>query len=187
MAGAEHALTDPGCSIDSPRPMPSHDDCPCFSGLKYKVCCAPFHRGEREAPDAVRLMRSRYSAFAKKDGAYLWKTLHESHPSKVGDPFAEQRAIVASAGEHKYTGLTILDSSPPDEEGVSRVLFLARVFQRGKDLSFVELSEFLHDGDGFRYKTGDLVPLRALQGDVSQLRIQEMLSRARSGEGGLFR
>ena len=35
-----------------------------------------------EAPDAERLMRSRYSAFALREVAYLWKTLHPDHPDR---------------------------------------------------------------------------------------------------------
>jgi uncharacterized protein YchJ len=36
-----------------------------------------------------------------------------------------------------------------------RVTFAARVFRKGRDLSFVERSEFLRDGDGWRYVRGD--------------------------------
>lgn len=131
-------------------------------------------------------MRSRYAAFAKKHGAYLLRTLHGTYPERMSHRTQAEGEIAASVGELRYTGLTILDSTPEDADGVSRVLFLAKVFQRGKDLSFVELSEFLNDGDGLRYAAGDQVPLRSLKGDVSRLRIEEMLSRAQGGSGGLF-
>ena len=63
------------------RPAPHTDAvpvtrCPCLSGETYEECCAPLHRGEREAPTAVQLMRSRYSAFAVGDAAYLLRTWH---------------------------------------------------------------------------------------------------------------
>lgn len=45
--------------------------CPCQSGETYGACCGPFHAGSAIAPTAVRLMRSRYSAFAVGDAAYL--------------------------------------------------------------------------------------------------------------------
>ena len=51
--------------------------CPCSSGLPYDSCCGPFHRGQ-PAPTAERLMRSRYSAFALRDTAYLLRTWHPS-------------------------------------------------------------------------------------------------------------
>jgi SEC-C motif domain protein len=52
--------------------------CPCQSGESYAACCGPLHRGEAHAPTAERLMRSRYSAFAVGDSAYLIETWHPS-------------------------------------------------------------------------------------------------------------
>jgi SEC-C motif-containing protein len=52
--------------------------CPCLSGSPYGECCAPYHRGEALAPTAERLMRSRYSAFAVGDAAYLLTSWHPS-------------------------------------------------------------------------------------------------------------
>ena len=55
--------------------MPGHLDpghpCACTSGKKFADCCRPYLRGEREAPDAVALMRSRFTAFALEHAAYL--------------------------------------------------------------------------------------------------------------------
>ncbi len=48
--------------------------CPCLSGLVYDECCGPLHAGTRLAPTATALMRSRYSAFAVGDAAYLLAT-----------------------------------------------------------------------------------------------------------------
>ena len=50
--------------------------CPCGSGLPYAGCCGPLHQGERVAETAEALMRSRYSAFAVGDVAYLVRTWH---------------------------------------------------------------------------------------------------------------
>ena len=52
--------------------------CPCGSGEPYADCCRPLLRGEREAPDASALMRSRYTAFVRGDVAYLSSTWHPS-------------------------------------------------------------------------------------------------------------
>nr|WP_297428047.1 YchJ family metal-binding protein [uncultured Actinotalea sp.] len=51
--------------------------CPCGTGLLYGECCGPLHEGDR-APTAERLMRSRFSAFASGDTAYLLRTWHRS-------------------------------------------------------------------------------------------------------------
>ena len=48
--------------------------CPCGSGATYRACCGPRHDGSRPAETPEALMRSRYSAFAAGDGAYLLAT-----------------------------------------------------------------------------------------------------------------
>lgn len=145
--------------------MASPDLCPCGSGLVYKACCAPLHRGEREAPDAESMMRSRYAAYAKKEIGYLLRTIHPTHEDRK-IPEAELRNLLAAAARNqRYMGLVILDHRGPNPEGISEVLFQARVFERGRDFTFVERSEFAHDGTGWRYVRGDTVPVTKIQGD----------------------
>lgn len=58
--------------------------CPCSTGLPYDECCGPLHHGERAAPTAAQLMRSRFSAFAVGDAAYLLRSWHPStRPSSI--------------------------------------------------------------------------------------------------------
>jgi SEC-C motif-containing protein len=157
-------------------PSPSSPECPCGSGERYARCCGPLHRGEREARDAEALMRSRYAAFAKKEAAYLLRTLHPDHEDR-GLPEAEVlRRLRASAGTLRYLGLAILDRRGPDADGIAQVLFLARVFEKGRDLSFVELSDFAHDGEGWRYLRGAGVPAAQFRGDPRALTIEAFLS-----------
>lgn len=52
--------------------------CPCLSGETYGACCGPLHAHAAPAPTAERLMRSRYSAFAVGDAAWLLETWHPS-------------------------------------------------------------------------------------------------------------
>jgi SEC-C motif-containing protein len=56
--------------------------CPCGLGASYAECCRPLHRGRGSgrvtAPTAERLMRSRFSAFAVGDPAYLLTSWHPS-------------------------------------------------------------------------------------------------------------
>ncbi|WP_396898211.1 YchJ family protein [Mycolicibacterium sp.] len=54
------------------------DTCPCGSGDPYESCCGPLHSGERTAPTALALMRSRFSAFALGDAGYLMTSWHPS-------------------------------------------------------------------------------------------------------------
>lgn len=50
--------------------------CPCGSGQPYDACCGPLHRGARTAATAVELMRSRYSAYARGEADYVFRTWH---------------------------------------------------------------------------------------------------------------
>ncbi|MCW2575427.1 MAG: uncharacterized protein JWR66_1457 [Modestobacter sp.] len=52
--------------------------CPCGSGLPYAECCGRLHDGTATAATAEQLMRSRYSAFAVGDPAYLLATWHST-------------------------------------------------------------------------------------------------------------
>lgn len=134
--------------------------CPCASGRSYADCCERLHAGA-EADDAETLMRSRYAAFAKGDAAYLWRTLHSSHDDRAGeaDEGAWTERFAAGEAKHgrRYVGLRIVDTAPPDEQGVARVLFVARVKERGSVSSFAELSFFAQADGGWRYITGILM------------------------------
>ena len=52
----------------------TNNSCPCGSGRSYAACCGPLHAGEARAATAEQLMRSRFSAFAKGDAAYLLRS-----------------------------------------------------------------------------------------------------------------
>jgi SEC-C motif domain protein len=69
-------------SKPSPEPGPGPAKvpsvCPCCSGEGYAACCGPLHAGERRAAGAEQLMRSRFSAFAVGEAAYLLRSWHSS-------------------------------------------------------------------------------------------------------------
>jgi SEC-C motif domain protein len=150
--------------------------CPCHSGLAYEACCAPYHRGEREAAEPAALMRSRYAAFALGEAEYLWRTLHEDHPDRAEPREAMLRSFREAKNRLRYTGLAILEERRAGREG--EVLFCARLSERGQDRSFVELSDFAHDGVGWRYLSGVLVPLGALGRPVEGLTVEAFLALA---------
>jgi SEC-C motif-containing protein len=52
--------------------------CPCGSGHSLDQCCGRFLSGAATAPTAEALMRSRFTAFAVEDAAYLLRTWHPS-------------------------------------------------------------------------------------------------------------
>jgi SEC-C motif-containing protein len=65
--------------------------CPCGLAESYAACCGRFHDGGLAAPTAELLMRSRFSAFAVGDTAYLLRTWHpDTRPRRLAlDPGQE--------------------------------------------------------------------------------------------------
>lgn len=57
---------------------PPSSQCVCGSGRAYAQCCEPFHKGEKQAPNAEALMRSRYSAYVLNLYDYIRQTWHSS-------------------------------------------------------------------------------------------------------------
>ncbi|KFE69007.1 hypothetical protein DB31_6909 [Hyalangium minutum] len=114
-------------------------------------------------------MRSRYSAFAMREVAWLWKSLHPDHPDRKRPEAEASRELRTYLQTHQFPGLVVMDRRPPDEQGVAQVLFFAKVFEKGKDRSFVERSDFRHDGTGWRYHSGVLKLPRELKGPPEAL------------------
>lgn len=112
--------------------------CPCGLGGAYDDCCGRFHRGPVTAPTAELLMRSRFSAFALADEAYLLRTWHPSSrpPSLDLDP------------AQRWTRLEILGSTGGGllhQEGT--VEFRAHYVEHGHADVLHENSRFVrHDG-----------------------------------------
>ena len=65
-------------SKSRPEPPRVPSVCPCCSGKAYAECCGRLHAGEGRATSAEQLMRSRFSAFAVGDAAYLLRSWHSS-------------------------------------------------------------------------------------------------------------
>jgi SEC-C motif-containing protein len=58
--------------------------CLCGSSLTYQQCCEPLHSGQTQALTAEALMRSRFTAYAMHNAAYLltsWDT--STRPAEV--------------------------------------------------------------------------------------------------------
>lgn len=116
-------------------------------------------------------MRSRFAAFVLKDADYLVRTMHADHEDRALPAVEIVRRFRTSATEFKYMGLQILDRRDADEDGVARVLFLARVFEKGRERSFVELSDFARDTVGWRYLSGKTIAVARMEGDPQALTI----------------
>lgn len=122
--------------------------CPCHSGEKYKKCCHPYHKGVN-ASDALKLMRSRYSAFSLDLAEYIIRTTHPDNPDYTGEREKWSQSIHAFSRANDFKGLKILAFS--DGESVAYVTFEA-IFQDG---SFTEKSQFFKVEEAWLYKSGE--------------------------------
>ncbi|WP_175319546.1 YchJ family protein [Pseudarthrobacter sp. C4D7] len=120
----------------------------CLSGEPYEACCGRFHSGGAEAAMAEQLMRSRYSAFARLDEAYLLRTHHPSTaPAALDlDPALEWRRL-------DIVGTT--NGGPFDNEGT--VEFKAYYRQGGERGVLHENSRFVREGGRWLYVDGDML------------------------------
>lgn len=122
--------------------------CPCGSGLKYKKCCRPYHLGKR-APDALTLMKSRYSAYAAGDAQYIIRTTHPECPEYDTDQKRWKESILQFSRSTHFVRLTILEYLPGDKEAF--VTFQAD-FGEGV---LREKSRFLNVNGQWLYRSGE--------------------------------
>ncbi|WP_182346425.1 YchJ family protein [Tomitella gaofuii] len=102
-------------------------DAPCLCGFgpAYAECCGRFHAAEgTAAPTAEALMRSRYTAFAVGDAAYLLRTWH---------PDTRPRSLTLDP-DVQWTRLTIVATTGGGLlEQTGTVEFVAQYRTRGPD------------------------------------------------------
>lgn len=129
------------------------NQCPCGSGLDAAQCCKPYISGEKPAPTAEALMRSRYSAYVFQEIDYLRDTLtkeaQEGHDDKSVREWSEQA---------EWLGLTIHDTwagQEGDEAGI--VEFSATYKMDGEEQTHRERSEFGFIDGRWYYVDGQMV------------------------------
>lgn len=122
--------------------------CPCHSGEKYKKCCHPYHKGI-SASNALKLMRSRYSAFALDLAEYIIRTTHPDNPDYTEEREKWGQSIHAFNLAHDFKGLKIREFI--DGESIAYVTFEA-IFEDG---SFTEKSRFFKLAGAWLYESGE--------------------------------
>lgn len=125
--------------------------CPCGAGRAFDECCGPFLSGAAVAPTPEALMRSRYTAYAVGDDAYVLATWDE----------ATRPAVLFEEGEArpKWILLRVTDAKPVAEGAdTGEVTFTAtaRTSQGAMRLSERSL---------FQRKDGRWLYVRALEPD----------------------
>ncbi len=118
--------------------------CPCGSGAPFADCCRPLLRGEREATTAQALMRSRYTAFVRRDAGYLLRTwAPHTRPGSV------------ETGGVTWLGLEVLDSTSGEAaDAAGTVTFVAHFDEGSGPQALRETSTFSRIDGRWHYVDG---------------------------------
>ncbi len=126
----------------------SEKPCPCQSGQIYAQCCETYISGDKAAPTALALMRSRYTAYTQENRDYLLATW---------DPDTVPIDLTFKGNTVEWTGLEILShSAGPTHDTQGRVEFQAH-FRSGNQTSRMrENSRFRKVDDRWLYIDGEV-------------------------------
>jgi SEC-C motif-containing protein len=127
--------------------------CPCGTGLELTACCGPIIAGERPAPTAEALMRSRYTAYVEENVPYI----RDSHDPETRDGF-DEAATADWARRATWLGLQVLSTragGEGDEQG--EVEFVARFRDERKvEHRHHERSKFIKREGRWYFQDGEL-------------------------------
>jgi len=117
--------------------------CDCGSGLTYAACCGVYHSGS-PAPDAERLMRSRYCAYVRAMEDYLLATWHTSTRPDALD--------LLKTTQPKWLGLAVSAHQQAGDQAT--VEFVARCKVGGRAQRMHEVSRFVREDGRWFYIDG---------------------------------
>lgn len=121
--------------------------CPCCSGQDYHLCCKDYVEQKADAPTALALMRSRYTAFTQLNVSYLRYSWHLDtcpktiHLNKNTQWLGLKIKNIAAGGEKDDTG---------------EVEFIARSKIKGKASRLHEHSQFRKVDNRWVYLDGKI-------------------------------
>jgi len=125
---------------------PIRTPCPCGLPRDYAQCCGPLHGGHAAAT-AEQLMRSRYSAYVRRDEPYLLASWHpRTRPATLD---------LASQPAPTWLGL---DVKRHVEDGDTAVVEFVARFRHGggKAQRMREVSRFVREDGRWFYVDGDV-------------------------------
>lgn len=125
---------------------PDTETCLCGSGQPYAGCCGPYHSAERLPATALELMRSRFTAYARRDAAYLLASW-DAGKRPVAIDFSKETAT--------WQSLQILACKKGGaNDGKGIVEFKAFYRQDGDEYFMHEISRFVKTGQRWLYMDG---------------------------------
>lgn len=120
--------------------------CPCRSRLSLGECCGPYLAGEL-APTAVALMRSRFTAYARRDVDHLRRTWH---PSTRPDDLTLDDDV-------RWVALQIVDTDRGGPDDATGTVHFRAVHRSPTGRGVLEeVSTFVRPGGVWLYVAGDV-------------------------------
>ena len=174
-------MTIGGANPDQQTQCPCQ--CPCKSGRRYDRCCEPYLNGQKAAPTAEALMRSRYTAFCAGNADYLMATHHPAHRSPRDRQSLAQtirttqwlnlRILATQKGQRKdkqgtvefvaaycegrtAAGLTLADSELAASELADSELADSRLAASNRVRQLHERSQFVKENGQWFYTEGEV-------------------------------
>jgi len=129
-------------------------NCPCGSGLAFALCCEPYISGDKKAPTAEALMRSRYSAYVQHAIDYIMDTCTKDEKTQID--FQQTKKWSENSD---WLGLKILSTEKggtQDTEGT--VEFEASYEMDGLKEVHHESAKFVKEDGIWLYAEGHVVP-----------------------------
>lgn len=125
--------------------------CPCQTGKLYIECCQPFINNNN-APTALLLMRSRYTAFVTANASYLYETTQVDHRK----PFQNFDEIIQFCQSNIWDKLEIIDTQNGDINDLSGVVEFKAYFHAldGSPDLIHERSNFVKENGSWYYTNG---------------------------------
>ncbi|PFG20919.1 SEC-C motif-containing protein [Serinibacter salmoneus] len=122
--------------------------CPCRSRRPFADCCAPYLTGEQNAPTAEALMRSRFTAYALGDLAYVARTWHPS----------TRPADLSPDPDTTWVALQIVETTAGRESDDTGTVHFRASFRTptGRDV-LEEISRFTRQNGAWVYVDGDIL------------------------------
>jgi SEC-C motif-containing protein len=128
--------------------MPSPSTCPC-GGPSLETCCGPYLAGAAVPQTAEALMRSRYTAYTRRNEAYLRATWYPR--TLPPEPIIQENERLQWLGLEVKSALRLRQRKVelPESQDADTVEFVARYKINGRAHRIHEISRFVReDADG---------------------------------------
>jgi SEC-C motif domain protein len=126
--------------------------CPCGSETAYAECCEPVITGAIKAPSAERLMRARYSAYAKTAVEFILTSTIDEKREECDEKTI--RTWSEHSTWHKLEIISTENGGPDDTEGM--VEFIVHFSENGAEKTYHEKGLFRKVNDDWRYVDGEI-------------------------------